>query len=70
MSNLGILQQVLSIKWTEPALAEILGHYLDSFGPYLKYFPDSVASVVNKLFELLTSIPISLNVSVMRVALE
>ncbi|XP_078168600.1 ARM repeat superfamily protein isoform X1 [Carex rostrata] len=57
----GILQQLLSIKWAEPALAEILGHYLDSYGPYLKYFPDSVASVVNKLFELLTCIPISLN---------
>ncbi|KAJ3702056.1 hypothetical protein LUZ61_005761 [Rhynchospora tenuis] len=57
----GILQQLLLIKWTEPALVVILGHYLESFGPYLKYFPDSVASVVNKLFELLASIPISLN---------
>ncbi|KAJ4797076.1 Protein HASTY 1 [Rhynchospora pubera] len=57
----GILQQLLLIKWTEPALVVILGHYLESFGPYLKYFPDSVASVVNKLFELLTCIPISLN---------
>ncbi|KAJ3669542.1 hypothetical protein LUZ60_011492 [Juncus effusus] len=56
----GILQQLLAIKWTEPALAVILGHYLDSFGPYLKHFPDSVASVVNKLFELLTSVPFNL----------
>lgn len=36
---------------------EVLGHYLDAIGPFLKYFPDAVGSVVNKLFELLTSLP-------------
>lgn len=32
------------------------GHYLDAMGPFLKYFPDAAGSVINKLFELLTSL--------------
>ncbi|PKA60395.1 Protein HASTY 1 [Apostasia shenzhenica] len=56
----GLLQQLLSLKWTEPTLAELLAHYLDAMGPYLKYFPDSVTPVVNKLFELLTSLPLTI----------
>ncbi|XP_008799279.2 protein HASTY 1 [Phoenix dactylifera] len=56
----GLLQQLLSLKWTEPTLAVTLGRYLDAFGPYLKYYPDSVAGVVNKLFELLTSLPLAI----------
>ncbi|PWZ04533.1 Protein HASTY 1 [Zea mays] len=55
----GLLQQLLSLKWTEPNLAVIHGHYLDALGPFLKHHPDAVASVVNKLFELLTSLPIT-----------
>lgn len=53
----GLLQQLLSLKWTEPALVEVLGHYLDALGLFLKYFPEGVGSVINKLFELLTSLP-------------
>ncbi|KAJ9180163.1 hypothetical protein P3X46_008441 [Hevea brasiliensis] len=53
----GLLQQLLSLKWMEPALVEVLGHYLDALGPFLKYFPDAVGSVIDKLFELLTSLP-------------
>ncbi|KAJ8747704.1 hypothetical protein K2173_014548 [Erythroxylum novogranatense] len=53
----GLLQQLLSLKWTEPALVEVLGHYLDALGPFLKYFPEAVGNVINKLFELLTSLP-------------
>ncbi|XP_044483250.1 protein HASTY 1 [Mangifera indica] len=53
----GLLQQLLSLKWTEPPLVEALGHYLIALGPFLKYFPDAVGSVINKLFELLTSLP-------------
>ncbi|KAK9137001.1 hypothetical protein Sjap_007595 [Stephania japonica] len=56
----GFLQQLLSLKWREPALAEELGRYLDAFGPFLKYFPDAVGGVINKLFELLTSLPFNL----------
>ncbi|KAG2588724.1 hypothetical protein PVAP13_5NG231200 [Panicum virgatum] len=55
----GLLQQLLSLKWTEPNLAVIHGHYLDALGPFLRHYPDAVASVVNKLFELLTSLPIT-----------
>ncbi|XP_022937919.1 protein HASTY 1 [Cucurbita moschata] len=56
----GLIQQLLSLKWSEPALVVVLGHYLDALGPFLKYFPDAVASVINKLFELLTSLPIAI----------
>ena len=58
----GLLQQLLALKWTEPNLAVIHGHYLDALGPFLKHYPDAVASVVNKLFELLTSLPITFQV--------
>ncbi|KAK7284295.1 hypothetical protein RJT34_19040 [Clitoria ternatea] len=54
----GLLQQFISLKWTEPALVEVLVHYLDAMGPFLKYFPDAVGSVINKLFEMLTSLPL------------
>ncbi|XP_062005210.1 protein HASTY 1 isoform X1 [Rosa rugosa] len=53
----GLLQQLLSLKWTEPVLVEVLGHYLDAMGPFLNYFPDAAGSVINKLFELLNSLP-------------
>ncbi|CAA0825521.1 Protein HASTY 1 [Striga hermonthica] len=53
----GLLQQFMSLKWTEPLLVEVLGHYLEAMGPFLRYYPDAVGSVVNKLFELLTSLP-------------
>lgn len=53
----GLLHQLLSLKWTEPELVEVLGHYLEAFGPFLKYNPDAVSSVINKLFELLNSLP-------------
>ncbi|XP_058738613.1 protein HASTY 1-like [Vicia villosa] len=53
----GLLQQFISLKWTEPALVEVLVHYLDAMGLFLKYFPDAAGSVINKLFELLTSLP-------------
>nr|XP_043632006.1 protein HASTY 1 [Erigeron canadensis] len=55
----GLLQQLLMLKWTEPELVEILGHYLEALGPFLKYYPDAVGSVINKLFELLNSLPIA-----------
>ncbi|CAH1436793.1 unnamed protein product [Lactuca virosa] len=55
----GLLQQLLSLKWSEPELVEVLGHYLEALGPFLKYYPDAVESVIKKLFELLTSLPIA-----------
>ncbi|XP_057763700.1 protein HASTY 1 isoform X2 [Salvia miltiorrhiza] len=54
----GLLQQLISLKWTEPTMVEVLGHYLDALGPFLRYYPDAVGSVINKLFELLTSLPV------------
>ncbi|KAK6911461.1 Exportin-1/Importin-beta-like [Dillenia turbinata] len=53
----GLLQQLLLLKWTDPLLVELLGRYLDALGPFLKFFPDAVGSVISKLFELLTSLP-------------
>eukprot|EP01018_Ginkgo_biloba_P008898 Gb_10620 [translate_table: standard] len=54
----GILQRLLSINCTEPALVEILGRHLDAMGPFLKYSPEAVSGVIQKLFHLLTSLPI------------
>ncbi|KAF2950142.1 protein HASTY 1 isoform X2 [Oryza sativa Japonica Group] len=56
----GLLQQLLSLKWSQPNLAVIHGHYLDSLGPFLRHYPDAVACIVNKLFEILTSLPITI----------
>lgn len=56
----GLLQQLLLLKWTEPPLVVLLAHYLDALGPYLKNSPGSITLVVNKLFELLTSLPLML----------
>ncbi|CAI9102442.1 OLC1v1000717C1 [Oldenlandia corymbosa var. corymbosa] len=53
----GLLQQLLGLKWTEPSLVQALGRYLDALGPLLKHYPDAAGSVINKLFELLTSLP-------------
>jgi hypothetical protein len=50
------------LMWTEPNLAVIHGHYLDALGPFLRHYPDAVAGVVSKLFELLTSLPITFQV--------
>lgn len=58
----GLLQQLISLKWTEPTMVEVLGHYLDALGPFLRYYPDAVGSVINKLFELLTSLPVMVKV--------
>jgi len=41
---------------------QALGHYLDALGPFLKYFPDAVGVVINKLFELLNSLPFVIKV--------
>lgn len=35
---------------------------MHSLGPFLKIFPDAVGAVVNKLFELLTSLPVLVKV--------
>lgn len=43
-------------------MVEVLGHYLDALGPFLRYYPDAVGSVINKLFELLTSLPVMVKV--------
>lgn len=61
--NEGLLQQFMHSKTNDPAHAIILGRYLNTFGPFLKCFPDSVGGVVNKLFELLTSLPLVLSVN-------
>ncbi|XP_021773055.1 protein HASTY 1-like [Chenopodium quinoa] len=54
----GLLQQLLTLQWTEPSFVEVLGHYMHSLGPFLKVYPNAAGPVVNKLFELLTSLPV------------
>lgn len=58
----GLLQQLLALKWTEPGFVEVLGHYLEALGLFLKYSPNAVGSVISKLFELLTSLPLAVKV--------
>ncbi|KAL0900871.1 hypothetical protein Bca101_084832 [Brassica carinata] len=53
----GLLQQLLSLKWNEPELIKVHVHYLEAMSPFLKYIPNAVGNVFNKLFELLTSLP-------------
>ncbi|KAL8159556.1 hypothetical protein V2J09_001093 [Rumex salicifolius] len=52
-----LLEKLLTIRWSEPMLVEVLVHYLEALGPFLKFFPDVVGKVINKLFELLSSLP-------------
>lgn len=54
----GVLSQLLNLKWSEPALVEIHGRYLDAMGPFLKYSREDATMVIQKLFYLLTSLPI------------
>ncbi|KAL9272187.1 HASTY 1-like protein [Drosera capensis] len=56
----GLLQRLLVLKWNDPSLVEVLGQFLDALGPFLKFFPDAVGSVINKIFELITCLPIIL----------
>lgn len=57
-----MLQQLLALKWTDPAFVEVHGHYLEALGLFLKYSPNAVGSVISKLFELLTSLPFAVKV--------
>ncbi|CAA7041201.1 unnamed protein product [Microthlaspi erraticum] len=52
-----LLQELLYVKWTEPVLIQAHGDYLNAMIPFLKYLPDAVGSVIDKLFALLTSLP-------------
>nr|VDD53334.1 unnamed protein product [Brassica oleracea] len=53
----GLLQELLNANWTEPLLISAHVDYLNAMFPFLKYLPDMVASVIDKMFALLTSLP-------------
>ncbi|KAL0691749.1 hypothetical protein Bca4012_091428 [Brassica carinata] len=53
----GLLQELLNANWTEPLLISAHVDYLNAMFPFLKYLPDTVASVIDKMFALLTSLP-------------
>ena len=50
-------------KWNGAAFVEIHGRLLDAMAPFLRTSPSATLSVLNKIFELLTSLPMSLKVS-------
>ena len=50
-------------KWNGAAFVEIHGRLLDAMAPFLRSSPNATLSVLNKIFELLTSLPMSLKVS-------
>lgn len=52
-----MLQELLHVKWSEPILIQAHGDYLNAMISFLKYLPDAVGSVIDKMFALLTSLP-------------
>eukprot|EP00898_Chlorokybus_atmophyticus_P001839 jgi/Chlat1/2656/Chrsp178S00157 len=51
------LQQVLSIQYSSPIVAEQLCRILDSFGKYYKPGPAILPQVISKLFDVFSTIP-------------
>ncbi|CAI9287669.1 unnamed protein product [Lactuca saligna] len=49
----GLLQQLISLKWSEPELVEVLGHYLEALVPFLEYYPDDVESGIADMLSYL-----------------
>lgn len=52
----GILQLLLTVKWEGPILVELHTRHFDAMGPYFKHASAAIPVVVEKLFELLTSL--------------
>lgn len=55
----GILQRLLMVEWKGPVLVELHTRHFDAIGPYFKHSPAAIPLVVEKLFKLLTSLPVS-----------
>ncbi|MCO5593899.1 hypothetical protein L7F22_047918 [Adiantum nelumboides] len=54
-----LLRTLLIIKWRGSAFVELHGRLLDAMGPFLKTSHDATLSVLDKIFELLISLPVS-----------
>lgn len=67
----GILQRLLMVEWKGPILIELLTRHFDAMGPYFKHSSAAIPLVVEKLFKLLTSLPVSrVSASSLRYCLE
>lgn len=55
----GILQQLLMKDWKGPVLVELHTRHFDAMGPYFKHAPSAIPHVVEKLFKLLRSLPVT-----------
>ncbi|KAG0582809.1 hypothetical protein KC19_3G087700 [Ceratodon purpureus] len=55
----GILQRLLMVEWKGPILVELHTRHFDAMGPYFKHAPAAIPVVVDKLFKLLTSLPVT-----------
>ena len=55
----GILQHLLRVEWKGPVLVELHTRHFDAMGPYFKHAPAAIPLVVDKLFKLLTSLPMT-----------
>jgi hypothetical protein len=64
---IGILGTLLVAKWNGAAFVEVHGRLLDAMAPFLRTSPDATLSVLNKIFELLTSLPVPSKVSICKV---
>ncbi|KAJ7533944.1 hypothetical protein O6H91_13G072100 [Diphasiastrum complanatum] len=52
---------IMEVEWKEPPLVELLGRHFDAIGPYLRFSPAAVPLVIQKIFILLTSVPLEKN---------
>ncbi|XP_024536193.1 protein HASTY 1, partial [Selaginella moellendorffii] len=54
----GLLQRLLTVHWSEPELVEIHAKCFDALVPYIKNVPTAVPTVIQKLFQLLVTVPV------------
>lgn len=47
------------VEWKGPVLVELHTRHFDAMGPYFKHAPAAIPLVVDKLFKLLTSLPLT-----------
>lgn len=47
------------VEWKGPILVELHTRHFDAMGPYFKHAPAAIPLMVEKLFKLLTSLPVT-----------
>jgi exportin-5 len=55
----GVLQHLLVVEWRGAVLVELHTRHFDAMGPYFRHAIFAIPHVVEKLFKLLTSLPVT-----------